>query len=216
MKNNKQKSKLSIKDIVNEAFMNAPIPMSITNAKDGTYIEINETAVKFMGLKREEIIGKKSSVLGHFPEEKRHMFLDQIKKQGFATNIPLELKIKNEGILKMFFGVYPIKIGKDEFYLSFAHYVSNNKPVMKKFNDDKFHKMTFLDYKHIKSILAQYNLTPRQREISLLSAMGSSNRDIAKKLCISEHTVKDHLKEIYKTLDIPHRSKLIPKLLNLI
>ena len=51
-------------------------------------------------------------------------------------------------------------------------------------------------------------LTVRELEISDLISRGYSNRDIAKMLFISEHTVKDHTKNIYRKLDIHSRLEL--------
>jgi PAS domain S-box-containing protein len=215
MKNRKRTVKNPAKNLIIKCFLKAPIPMSITRAKDGTYVEVNESAVKYMGLKREDIIGRKSSELGHFPTDQRHLFVDAIKKQGFAKDIPLELNIENNGVLHMLFNVYPIKMGKETFFLSFASDISNREPTMKKFHDDRFFKMTLQDHKFIKGKLKQYPLTPRQQEITVLSAAGDSNVEISRKLFISTYTVKKHLKEIFKIIGIHNRSELFPKLLNI-
>lgn len=55
-------------------------------------------------------------------------------------------------------------------------------------------------------------LTKREREISLLICEGYSNADIAKLLFISEYTVKDHTKNIYRKTDVHSRYELIAKL----
>ncbi len=52
------------------------------------------------------------------------------------------------------------------------------------------------------------SLTERELEVSDLICRGYSNRDIAKMLFISEHTVKDHTKNIYRKLDIHSRFEL--------
>jgi PAS domain S-box-containing protein len=215
MKNRKRTEKTQIKELINKFFMKAPIPMSITRAKDSTYVEVNESAAKYMGLPRKKIIGRKSLELGHISAEQRYLYIDEIKKQGFAKNIPLELNIKNHGVLHMLFSVYPIKMGGESFFLSTATDVSNHQPTIKKFHDDKFFKLTLQDYKYVKGKLKQFHLTPRQQEIAMLSAAGDSNREIARKLCISEYTVKDHQKEIFRIIGIKNRSELFPRLLNM-
>ncbi len=48
-------------------------------------------------------------------------------------------------------------------------------------------------------------LTKREREVLDLISCGYSNGDIAKLLFISEHTVKDHTKNIYRKLDVHSR-----------
>ncbi len=51
-------------------------------------------------------------------------------------------------------------------------------------------------------------LTARESEIVSLIAGGHSNADIAKMLFLSEHTVKDHTKNIYRKLDVHSRFEL--------
>jgi len=45
-------------------------------------------------------------------------------------------------------------------------------------------------------------LTPREREVLTLMAQGMSNGEIASALFISEHTVKNHVSNIYRKLGI--------------
>lgn len=51
-------------------------------------------------------------------------------------------------------------------------------------------------------------LTAREQEILEWVARGSSNRDIAERLVISEHTVKNHLKNILQKLHLDNRVQL--------
>lgn len=51
-------------------------------------------------------------------------------------------------------------------------------------------------------------LTPREREIAALIAQGDNNKIIARKLNITERTVKAHLSEIFRKLRIPDRLQL--------
>jgi len=53
------------------------------------------------------------------------------------------------------------------------------------------------------ALLAQ--LTKREREVLDLIGLGYSNADIAKILVISEHTVNDYTKKIYRKLDVHSR-----------
>jgi DNA-binding NarL/FixJ family response regulator len=68
----------------------------------------------------------------------------------------------------------------------------------------------------IKSLLPmqsaqQVNLTPRQQNLMELVELGMKNIQIASKLCISEHTVKAHLSEIFKKLNVQSRTQAIHK-----
>lgn len=61
--------------------------------------------------------------------------------------------------------------------------------------------------------LLGYFLTSREMEIVSLLVQGRSNREIAGYCFISEQTVKDHLKHIYKKVGIHHRGALMARLL---
>jgi len=52
------------------------------------------------------------------------------------------------------------------------------------------------------------DLTPREREILLAVARGQKNREVAESLGLSEHTVKNHLKNILQKLHLGNRVQL--------
>ena len=51
-------------------------------------------------------------------------------------------------------------------------------------------------------------LSPKKREVAELICLGYTNKDIAKALVISEHTVKDYVKDIYIALEVHSRLEL--------
>lgn len=57
-----------------------------------------------------------------------------------------------------------------------------------------------------------YNLTDRELEIFSLIKKGYSNSEISKQLFLSLNTVKTHISNIFKKLDVNNRSSLINKL----
>lgn len=58
------------------------------------------------------------------------------------------------------------------------------------------------------------SLTPREKETVKLLAEGLLNKQIAKRLNVSEQTVKSHLYRIYKKFGVGNRTQLLSLLLN--
>lgn len=52
-------------------------------------------------------------------------------------------------------------------------------------------------------------LTPREREVLQLMAGGLTNQEIARRLFISEHTVKNHVSNIYRKLGTDDRTRVV-------
>ncbi len=55
--------------------------------------------------------------------------------------------------------------------------------------------------------LEKYNLTQREIEVLLLIAEGKNNREIADELFISDKTVKNHVSNIFKKIDVSDRTQ---------
>ena len=57
-------------------------------------------------------------------------------------------------------------------------------------------------------LLPQYGLTLRERQVATHAAAGLHDREIAERLCISTHTVKQYLKSTYRKLGVRSRVEL--------
>jgi DNA-binding CsgD family transcriptional regulator len=62
---------------------------------------------------------------------------------------------------------------------------------------------------HRKKRKKHINLTRREREVLTLVASGARNAEIAATLYVSHHTVRTHLFNIYKKIDVPNRFQAI-------
>jgi len=56
-------------------------------------------------------------------------------------------------------------------------------------------------------IYAKFKLTPRQVEVVDLMVKGFSNKEIARKMDLSDHTVRGHLSQIFAALNVNNRTE---------
>ncbi len=74
---------------------------------------------------------------------------------------------------------------------------------------DLVHRMKKTDAVSRKVLLPEgHSLTPRELEITMLLFQGHSNKDIAKRLSISENTLKVHARHIYAKLGVSNKKEL--------
>ncbi|HDY89514.1 MAG TPA: response regulator transcription factor [bacterium] len=65
-----------------------------------------------------------------------------------------------------------------------------------------------LERKKTKGRSKDFNaLTEREKEVLRLIASGGSNKELAKKLGITEKTVKNHISNIFQTLHVNNRTQ---------
>ena len=54
-------------------------------------------------------------------------------------------------------------------------------------------------------------MSERERDVLVLMAQGSTNREIASVLHLSPHTVKEHASSLYRTLDVRNRAEAVAR-----
>lgn len=61
----------------------------------------------------------------------------------------------------------------------------------------------------LKDVLIQKGLSNRESEVAELVTKGLANKDVASRLFVTEKTVKFHLTNIYKKMEVKSRAQLI-------
>jgi PAS domain S-box-containing protein len=115
------------RNYTNKFFSKSLNPMAISKTKDGTYIEVNEAFTKITGLRRQELIGQTSVGIGHITAQQRLVIINAIKKNGYAQNIELEVRVKNNEARCELFNSSEIKMGKGDFLLTVITDITKRK-----------------------------------------------------------------------------------------
>ena len=61
-------------------------------------------------------------------------------------------------------------------------------------------------------IVQAYQLGPREQQVTTLVARGLSTVEIAAELCLSTHTVRDYLKQVFEKVNVRTRGELVAKI----
>ena len=106
---------------------------------------------------------------------------------------PLDLLFFREYSFKLGYTVFSIFAIQIYYYIS-RHYFREYEPDPKVLNED---------------ILFHEELSEREEQVARLLILGRTNKEIAETLFVSINTIKSHIKNIYKKLNVSNRIQLV-------
>ncbi|MEN6622012.1 MAG: PAS domain S-box protein [Smithella sp.] len=99
-------------------FYKSPVPLAITAVEDGRYVDVNESFIKVMGLKYEELVGNSSTRAGYISSESRSLFLGEYNQKGFVENLELPIQVKGGELRRGLFNSSRIIIDGEDLFLT--------------------------------------------------------------------------------------------------
>jgi PAS domain S-box-containing protein len=94
-----------------KAFHASPEPIAITTLKDGKYIEVNDSYLRYTGYNREELMGQTTTGINIWANPKeRDRLLNILKKKGRVSNEEFDFRIKSGEIRTWLFSAEHIDI----------------------------------------------------------------------------------------------------------
>ena len=135
--------------------------------------------------------------------------LKKIKEDGLSTNVViLTLHEDREYLLET------LQIGATGYILKDSDSATLYKAIRDAYNGDSYIQPKLAaelvkEFSRPKGIQirSENELTLREYEVLLLIAEGRNNKEIAEKLFISEKTVKNHVSNIFRKIDVSDRTQ---------
>ncbi|GFO55726.1 hypothetical protein GMSM_27330 [Geomonas sp. Red276] len=112
-----------------KAFQLAPLIMSITDARDGTFLEVNERFLELSGYARQEVIGQSSLELGWISPQARRQILDRLGDTDRISGLVLPLITKDGRCLECEYYGELITVHDQPCILSIALDVTGQKQL---------------------------------------------------------------------------------------
>jgi len=159
-------------DKFNKIFNSNPSLMALSSVRDGTFIDVNESFLKKLGYKRDEVLGKTSVSLDlFFQPEKQLEALGNLEKEKKISDIELNVKKKNGEMIKGLFSGEVIDNQFEKYFLTVMTDITNIKNTQ-----DTLKKQTSL-LKMILNISAEFlNATTQNLNLKIDHMLEASGR----------------------------------------
>jgi PAS domain S-box-containing protein len=110
-----------------KAFLASPAAMSIANAADGRYIDINEAMAEMTGYSREESLGRTSLELGLVDMEARAKILTSGREYGFVRDVEIQIHTRSNQILDVLVSLEQIILNGQTCMLTIQYDITKRK-----------------------------------------------------------------------------------------
>lgn len=161
---------------------------------------------RWLMLKKQAAVVKATSLMPDEDREKTALYQKCYAPYGLHYSVDLTIVNNGEhlGILTLYRSKAEGDFTDDDVFL--LQMLSDH--LNARFHADRKARNPFAEVKNMNDYIASYALTGREAEILYSILYGKSNEDIAEELCISPHTLKKHLQNIYRKTGTSSRIQL--------
>jgi two-component system, cell cycle sensor histidine kinase and response regulator CckA len=115
-------------DRFNKIFQASSNLMTITTAKDGRIIDVNEASASLGGYAREELVGHVSAEIGLFADAKqREMMVRKLQEDGKIHNLEMKVRTKSGELRTVLLSADPILVKEEPCVLGIAIDITEHK-----------------------------------------------------------------------------------------
>jgi two-component system, cell cycle sensor histidine kinase and response regulator CckA len=99
------------------AFHASPAPQSLTQASDGTILDVNMAFEQFIGFERDELLGRRAVNLPIWIDDPASMFVD-LRANGRISDRSIRLRTRSGAIRDVNMSIEPVQVGETPGFLS--------------------------------------------------------------------------------------------------
>lgn len=119
-----------------KAFLSSPAMMTISNYKEGRFINVNESVLKHIGYSHEEMIGKTISELNIFPnEDDLSRYVESLKREGNLRDFEIDYRTKSGEVRTEIISADTFRMEGVRYLLASAIDITERKRAEKKIRD---------------------------------------------------------------------------------
>ncbi|HEY6930890.1 MAG TPA: PAS domain S-box protein, partial [Thermoanaerobaculia bacterium] len=110
------------------SFALSPIGMSLSEAKAGRLVDVNETFARLLGFEREELIGRTSVEMGIWNDlADRDRITADVRNSRLIRDREVRLRTKSGDLKHVLGSVEPLRLGEEQVYLSVFQDITERK-----------------------------------------------------------------------------------------
>lgn len=210
------------------AFRLSPLPMLITTLAEHRILDANDAFVREFGHERAGAVGRSKADLGLWTDKDAQALVEsQLSQSGHVRSLEVRLQTRNGKALDVLMSSEGVTILDERCVLtvfqnvslerrSDARLVAAVEAVMQDASwlgqkiVAKINSLTDADADTgAEDMLAAADLSCRERQVLALIARGATDKAIANALQLSFHTVKNHVRAIYRKTGVNKRAEAV-------
>jgi len=144
-----QKALKDSEEKFSKVFLNSPVAITLTNIKDGLYLDVNESFVRTFGWEREEVTGRTSTELGLWSDAKdREELMKLLSEKESIKAYELILLTKHGESLNFLVSLDIVDLGGEKCLISVAVDITDRKLAEEKIKSSLKEKEVLLSEIH--------------------------------------------------------------------
>jgi PAS domain S-box-containing protein len=110
-----------------KAFLQSSVPVGITTLKEGRFVEVSDAFLRFMGRKRNEVVGNTATGIGFITEEQRRAFFKELNKKGRVENLEMKVRSKDGALIEGLFNAVMMNLKYEKYLLTVMTDITERK-----------------------------------------------------------------------------------------